>query len=493
MASPAPPPRRSRRNLTYGEKLAIIQKKVEEPAWTQRNLALWAKETFGLESKPTQATISNLLRDKDKLLSAAVPPEFRAARKVKYPELDRMVLHWVHAELERGRRMTRSAVQTKAVEVAQEMQVTSDMSFSKGWVSSFMSRHQLDFSKQNGDQESPRQNMPTVTTEAVNGAEQVQVQKIQEETDEEEEVEETDTTVIEVDNSVDGDQTEEVRESSREVETPSTSIVADDPAPRQNVKRRRVDGGTDSGWLSREEEGRATTELLLDWIAVPGSYSRWWLLKSDEEKEPLCDEITVFLRSHGLRGMESVDIRLQLTTFVTTFQAAHTWLRQARLEYPLNVANMTLEQDGIKSHVLQMCPHYERLVSVLAPYVNYDDSAARAAQRSDTPATAAAKTAAPSNSDSAPLIQSRDTSVATNTPPKPAKSSKRQSTESNTDDSIDDETKAQKRHLFELECARLQSEIETRNIQLVLEKTLARKKLLDASISLEEVDRIFPL
>ncbi|KAF1772262.1 Homeodomain-like [Phytophthora cactorum] len=320
-----------------------------EPAWTQRNLALWAKETFGLESKPTQATISNLLRDKDKLLSAAVPPD----------------------SVQREKRMTRSAVQTKAVEVAQEMQVPSDMSFSKGWVSSFMSRHQLDFSKQNGDQESPRQNMPTVTTEAVNGAEQVQVQKIQEETDEEEEVEETDTTVIEVDNSVevDGDQTEE---------------------------------------------------------------------------------------------------------------AAHTWLRQARLEYPLNVANMTLEQDGIKSHVLQMCPHYERLVSVLAPYVNYDDSAARAAQRSDTPATAAAKTAAPSNSDSAPLIQSRDTSVATNTPPKPAKSSKRQSTESNTDDSIDDETKAQKRHLFELECARLQSEIETRNIQLVLEKTLARKKLLDA-------------
>ncbi|KAG2807668.1 hypothetical protein PC118_g4959 [Phytophthora cactorum] len=336
--------------------------------------------------------------------------------------------------------------------------------------------------------------MPTVTTEAVNGAEQVQVQKIQEETDEEEEVEETDTTVIEVDNSVevDGDQTEEVRESSREVETPSTSIVADDPAPRQNMKRRRVDGGTDSGWLSREEEGRATTELLLDWIAVPGSYSRWWLLKSDEEKEPLCDEITVFLRSHGLRSMESVDIRLQLTTFVTTFQAAHTWLRQARLEYPLNDANMMLEQDGIKSHILQMCPHYERLVSVLAPYVNYDDSAARAAQRSDTPATAAAKTAAPSNSDSAPLIQSRDTSVATNTPPKPAKSSKRQSTESNTDDSIDDETKAQKRHLFELECARLQSEIETRNIQLVLEKTLARKKLLDAGISLEELGILYP-
>ncbi|ETO85153.1 hypothetical protein F444_01061 [Phytophthora nicotianae P1976] len=480
MASPA---RRTRRNLTYGEKLAIIQKKEEEPSWTQRNLALWAKEAFGLESKPTQATISNLLRDKDKLLSTAVPPGFRAARKVKYPELDQTILRWVHEEMERGGCMTRAAVQTKAMEMAQEMQLPSDMSFSKGWVSSFMSRHQLNFSKRNGT----RQNMMAVTTEAVNKTEHVQVQQVQEETDEEEEEVEEPVAEVEVDNSVEveGDQAEDVQENRMEVET-STSNVTDDP-PRQSVKRRRVEGGVDSAWLSREEDERAMVELLLNWIAVPGSYSRWWLLKSDEEKQPLCDEIKLFLRSHGRHGIESVDIRQQLTTFVTTFQAAHTWLRQARVEYPLNVENMTLEQEGIKSHVLQMCPHYERLVGVLAPYVKYDDSTAR----TDTPATATVQAATPSNNDTP--LQSRDTSVAVNTPTKEAESSRRQSTESNTDDNIDDETKAQKRYLFELECARLQSEIETRNVQLVLEKTLARKKLLDAGISLEEVDRIFPM
>ncbi|KAF4137507.1 Tc5 transposase DNA-binding domain [Phytophthora infestans] len=491
MASPAPPPRRSRRNLTYGEKLVIIQKKEEEPAWTQRNLALWAKEAFRLESKPTQATISNLLRDKDKLLSAVVPPGFRSARKVKYPELDQMVLHWVHAELERGECMTRSSVQTKAVEIAQEMQLPSDLSFSKGWVSSFMSRHQLNFSKKIREQGTPRQNMLAVTTEAINRTGQVRVQQVHEETDEEEEEVAEETEEVEVDNAVEveEEQTEQVQESSRE-----TSIAEDDySAPRQTVKRRRMDSGGDSAWLSREEEERVMKELLLDWIAVPGSYSRWWLLKSDEEKEPLCDEIKLFLRSHGLHNVGSVDIRQQLTAFVATFQAAQKWLRQARVDYPLNVAEMTLEQEEVKSHVLQMCPYYERLVSVLAPYVNYDDSSASVAQSADTPATATLKSATPSNSNSTPRIQTNDTAVAANSPAKPAKISQRQSTESNTEDNSDDETKAQKRHLFKLECARLQSEIETRNVQLVVEKTLARKKLLDAGISPEEVDRIFPL
>ncbi|KAF4039106.1 Tc5 transposase DNA-binding domain [Phytophthora infestans] len=463
MASPAPPPRRSRRNLTYGEKLVIIQKKEEEPAWTQRNLALWAKEAFRLESKPTQATISNLLRDKDKLLSAVVPPGFRSARKVKYPELDQMVLHWVHAELERGECMTRSSVQTKAVEIAQEMQLPSDLSFSKGWVSSFMSRHQLNFSKKIREQGTPRQNMLAVTTEAINRTGQVRVQQVHEETDEEEEEVAEETEEVEVDNAVEveEEQTEQVQESSRE-----TSIAEDDySAPRQTVKRRRMDSGGDSAWLSREEEERAMKELLLDWIAVPGSYSRWWFLKSDEEKEPLCDEIKLFLRSHGLHNVGSVDIRQQLTAFVATFQAAQKWLRQARVDYPLNVAEMTLEQEG----------------------------SASVAQSADTPATATLKSATPSNSNSTPRIQTNDTTVAANSPAKPAKISQRQSTESNTEDNSDDETKAQKRHLFKLECARLQSEIETRNVQLVVEKTLARKKLLDAGISPEEVDRIFPL
>ncbi|CAI5733219.1 unnamed protein product [Peronospora destructor] len=56
--------------------------------------------------------------------------------------------------------------------------------------------------------------------------------------------------------------------------------------------------------------------------------------------------------------------------FVTTFQAANTtYMRQAKVEYPSNVEELTLEQESTKRHVLQLCGHYERLVSVLTAYL----------------------------------------------------------------------------------------------------------------------------
>ncbi|KAE8896792.1 hypothetical protein PF003_g19319 [Phytophthora fragariae] len=473
-------PARRRRNLTYREKLAIVQKKEDEPSWTQRSLALWAKEQFRLESKPTQATISNLLRAKHKLqlLASAVPPDFRSARRVRHPELDRRVLLWVHDELQARGPVTRLAIQHRAMDLAREMQLPTDLSFSKGWVSSFISRHQLSIGRR-GD--APAQQQQMLQLQGVRQEptlEETPAVAVEEEKEEEEEEEEE-----EVDHSVEVEQ-EQVQEEEVEQEGGS------DSTPPMQTERRG-----DEDWSSGREEGRATTDLLLDWVAVPGSYSRWWLLKDEEEKEkePLCWEINLFLRSHGLRGMSSADIKQQLSTFVMTFQAAHMWLRQTRVEYPLDVEEMTLEQEGIKSHVRQMCPHYERLAPVLAAYVKYDDKAADMAQSSAAPATATIEAATQVSSEAASSSRTDDTSAVATTPPRPAKRARRQSTESTADDSIEDETKAQKRRLFELECARLQSEIETRNIQLVLEKTLARKKLLDAGISAEEVDRIFPL
>ncbi|KAL4159521.1 hypothetical protein PRNP1_000098 [Phytophthora ramorum] len=499
VAPSAGAPRRGRRNLTYREKLAIIQKKEEEPAWTQRVLAMWAKEHFRLETKPTQATISNLLRGKDKLLNTAVPPDFRSARRVRHPELDQRMILWVHQQLQGDAAVTRVSIQNRAMEVAREMQLPADVTFSKGWVSSFMNRHQINLRGGNAaEQENHRHEMLAATADAVQAAvkrtEQVEKEKHEEEMRHEEIEEEEE----EVDHAVDVDESEEEQEA--QIET--TKTVGGD-ATIQGVKRRRVttsNGGDlwEAMGTGVSDEGRAAAELLLDWIAVPGSYSRWWLLKNDADKEPLCEEINLFLRSHGLRGMTSVEIRKQLTAFVATFQASHMWLRQARLNYPLGANELTLEQERIKSHVLQMCPHYERLVSVLSPYVNCDESAGGVVQRNTAPAPTPPPptTVEPStqvNCSEATEKQVDNASSSNDATLNPAKKSRRQSTESSPDDSVNDETRAQKRRLFELECTRLQSEIETRNIQLVLEKTLARKKLLDAGISPKEVDRIFPL
>ncbi|CAI5735146.1 unnamed protein product [Hyaloperonospora brassicae] len=533
--APAPLSRRSRRNLTYREKLAIIHKKEEEPAWTQRNLALWAKEAFRLESKPTQATISNLLRAKEKLLNTSVPPEFRSSRRVKYPELDRRMLLWVYQELLHGVSVTRLSIQTKAIDLANEMELPSDLTFSKGWVCSFTKRHQLDFAKKGGNSlvqlDAARQELlATMVGETVK---QVDVHKVDQLLSQETESEENATGRGDgkdaADAAADDEAEEEEEEGEEEVEDEelilsteveegvvekkaqaageahtahtaflTTSMMTDSSLLQPSMKRRRTDVKKETCSDVNEtydvEERRAATEmLLLDWMSVPGSYSRWWLLKRDEDKTPLCDEANVFLRAHGQREISSADIRLHVTTFVMTFQAAQAWLHQTKVDYPVTSQELTLEQERVMRHVHQMCPYYEKLVPVLAAYADCDDRTPNEAQTEEASATATSSSIVEVNDDAVTQVLGTAAVVDDTCSESPA-TAQRQSTEASADvvEDVDDEAKAQKRRLFELECARLQSEIATKNVRLVLEKTLARKKLLDAGLSAEEVNRIFP-
>lgn len=55
------------------------------------------------------------------------------------------------------------------------------------------------------------------------------------------------------------------------------------------------------------------------------------------------------------------------------------------------------------------------------------------------------------------------------------------------------EEQERQRAIFRLECERLKYEIEARQVQLVYEKALARRKLLDAGVPQDEVDRILPM
>lgn len=147
-ASPSPvapslTPAPRRRNLSYEEKLLVVEQKALMPNWTQETLALWAKDAFALETKPTQATISNILRASERLRAANVAPTFRSSRPVKFPELDSAVIGWVLTLLAREEPVTRAAIKQKATAVAREMRLPPSLTFSKGWVSSFLKRHQL--------------------------------------------------------------------------------------------------------------------------------------------------------------------------------------------------------------------------------------------------------------------------------------------------------------------------------------------------------------
>ncbi|KAG7400331.1 hypothetical protein PHYBOEH_006271 [Phytophthora boehmeriae] len=510
-------PRNSnRRNLTYREKVAIIRKKDEQPSWTQRNLARWAMEHFGMDKRPTQATISNTLRNREKHLRPDVPPEFCSVRPVKHPEMDVLMIQWVRQELQGDVAITRAAVQKKALEFAQELNLEGSVKFSKGWVSSFMNRHQLNFVRRQGDDTGHLTLVVSAGTDAAAvlvanppigmgsiPIDPQQVQQLEQQEQPVDEMEDEDTRVHSEmefeEDAADNAQEDEVVEEPETImtESPSTHTgkrrreSSDDTTspidPSENTSDRSASGDNEVSGFSADD--RATVDVLLDWIIEPGNYSRWWLQKDDADKpQSLLDEIDMFLRSRGLRGMSSAQIKVRIAAFTTSFQAAHTWMRQTGNDYPVGV--VTAEQGGIKSHVLQMCPYYEKLAPVLSPYANFDANTADD-QRVTAPGTDAPDTV---NEEGTPLLSTQGGEVEVDiaggvTLPKQAR---RQSTGTTRDDSGDSEEKAQRRRLFELECARLQSEIETKNIQLLVEKSLARKKLLDAGVSPEEVDRILP-
>lgn len=505
------------RNLSYHEKLSIIRQREAQPKCTQRELALWAERRFRLQRRPTQATISNILRDRERLLSMDVPPAFRSSRRVRFPELDERVVHWVREQLRQGAGITRAAIREHAADVAQEMGVAK--TFSKGWVARFTQRHELSFARVRGGHAyvvvDPAEDAAVSTEMQGDAVEGVEMQEredmdMENAVEMEEDVQEGESGEQSVENAVEVDQEMQEREvenavgmEDAEVETSGDTLemeaiametsgdTSDNALEMEEVEMEatvpgsivmereteesgalqdtavgietivtesQADGGESDESIGDGRVDGVTVELiLLEWLVSPGNYSRWWLQQGDADKpQPLREEINALLSCRGIPKLSSLEIKVQVGAFTSTFEAAFTWLRQTANTYPLEVVDPTQEQTRIKNYVLQMCPHFEKLASVLAPYA---DSRVNAAMQL--------------NQDDSALAQQPH----------------RGSTPSNDEES---EEKAQRRRLFELECQRLQSEIETKNVQLLLEKALARQKLLDAGVSAEEVDRIFP-
>lgn len=142
-ATRAAPPTAQRSHLTIKQKIAIIQKKVEEPKWTQERLGRWAQERFQLAKPPTQATVSNILRAREQLMKASVSPDFCRVRAVKYPALDAAVHSWVLSLERSGVTYAGDDIKEKAQQLVSQLRLPASLAFSNGWVTSFMERHQL--------------------------------------------------------------------------------------------------------------------------------------------------------------------------------------------------------------------------------------------------------------------------------------------------------------------------------------------------------------
>lgn len=478
-----------RRNLTYKEKLLIIQKKDQEPSWTQENLALWSREHFKLATKPTQATISNILRTRDKLQTTNVPPGFRSARPVKHPALDLAVIQWVLAMLASNTPLTRDAIQQRAITLAEEMDITTGITFSKGWVSSFMKRHQLHFRRKSGGDASTDADL------------QVVHQSLE-------------PASIDVDASI---------------AAPAAASNAGGAAQQANAKRKRSpvsDTTNKSGAQPQQPQVVALAPASLDvssspdheasvvqWLTVPGNYLRWRKTAADATatKEPLVGEINALLRVRNQRELATIEVSTKIAALVDSFKAANSWLKKSRLQEVFNLERAAGGNE-VKPHVLKLCKHYEALAPVLSAYVGNDD-------KEDASAKAAAEQQQMQQQQQLQLqqqqqqqhqlqqqliqqqvvlqqqqqqVQQQQAQQEQLLSPSQQKKQRRMSRTPDTSVTSDKEEQ-QQQQLFDLECQKLQVDIQAKQVQLMVEKTLARKKLLDAGIPLAEVDKIFPM
>lgn len=471
-----------RRNLTYKEKLLIIQKKDQEPSWTQENLALWSREHFKLATKPTQATISNILRTRDKLQTTNVPPGFRSARPVKHPALDLAVIQWVLAMLASNTPLTRDAIQQRAITLAEEMDITTGITFSKGWVSSFMKRHQLHFRRKSGGDASTDADLQVVRHSL-------------------------EPASIDVDTSI----------------AASAAVSnAGSAAQQANAKRKRspVSDTTKSG---AQPQVVALVPASLDvntspdheasvvqWLTVPGNYLRWRKTATDvaATKEPLVGEINTLLCARNQRELVASEVSTKIAALVDSFMAANSWLKKSGLQEVFNLERAAGGNE-VKPHVLKLCKHYEALAPVLSAYVgnaDKEDASAKAAaeqqqmqQQQQQLQLQQQQQLQQQLIQQQVVLQQQQQQVQQQqaqqeqllSPPQ----QKKQRRMSRTPDTsvTNDKEEQQQQQLFDLECQKLQVDIQAKQVQLMVEKTLARKKLLDAGIPLAEVDKIVPM
>ncbi|KAG1687979.1 hypothetical protein DVH05_004498 [Phytophthora capsici] len=134
--------------LTKEQRVAIVRQSDKEPEWKQKKLGEWAAETFQLDFVPSQPTISIVLRQ------AGKPPKTRGRVKqlsvpvkrkiIKCPQVEKALLQWLEVQIRKDVAVSAAAVQLKALEVTQRIEVTVEgFEVSESWVDNFMRRHVL--------------------------------------------------------------------------------------------------------------------------------------------------------------------------------------------------------------------------------------------------------------------------------------------------------------------------------------------------------------
>ncbi|KAG9409267.1 hypothetical protein AC1031_022117 [Aphanomyces cochlioides] len=134
---------RTRLHLTNKQKARIFQHHQQTPSIALEELAQWARASLKTESLPSISSLSRLLHKgvDDTLL--AVQPDMKTLRPVTCEKLDNDLAQWIDECEEFGLRVSYACIQAYARQLSEKYEEASRLSFSSGWLTKFLKRHNL--------------------------------------------------------------------------------------------------------------------------------------------------------------------------------------------------------------------------------------------------------------------------------------------------------------------------------------------------------------
>ncbi|XP_046974248.1 tigger transposable element-derived protein 4-like [Vanessa cardui] len=127
----------------------------------------------------SRSTVSTIWKNKEKILQAeGVRKSSKKLKKPKYEDLDQAILLWFHRQRKNNMPVSGPLVKAKAKNFAEELGLTS-FKASEGWLIKFKQRHQINYGKISGEEQSVDTNVTPDWTKT-----EVREQDEEDETDE---------------------------------------------------------------------------------------------------------------------------------------------------------------------------------------------------------------------------------------------------------------------------------------------------------------------
>ncbi|RLN98970.1 hypothetical protein BBJ28_00000953 [Nothophytophthora sp. Chile5] len=260
-------------------------------------------------------------------------------------------------------------------------------------------------------------------------------------------------------------------------------------------KRKRVCVHWDADSVAADSP--TSMDVLLRWLTTPGNYRRW----ESDSKRALSREIVVMLKEEGIMHRTPTGICRKIWTVVHAYATARSWLVSSGLHEAYGRGQV---DQSVRDKVRQTCPRFDELaptlqeVSFVRGDIDEDSDDDVEPARVCSSASPVVQYAVEAN---VPQIRSSAPSFVPPAVVQDAQSTPLQSGNDGGRAAVD--AVARDEHAERLlECelagkkAIVEYELEAKKIQLQIEMicqtALKRKKLLDAGLPREEVDRILP-